>query len=319
MFDLTDPIWLYYLFAFGAALAAMDSFYYLASNSSSYRKQINRRLRIIETATNREEAVADLRRERGIGEQRLIDFDWLNRLIMQSGLTLAHGEMALLIGAGSAISVTVGLIWFNPLLAILFGVIAIGPLPLGCLLLLRNRRRGRFTEQFPEAIDIIVRSLRAGHPVPVSIKMAAREMPDPIGSEFGMIEDEITYGLDLETAVRHLHDRVGQEDLPLFIASVAIQMSSGGKLTEILENLSEVVRLRAKMRRKIKALSAEGRISAIILSATPIVLFMIVNWMSPDFYGKNWDHPWMTTGLLMAGGWMMIGNFIMHRMINFRI
>lgn len=319
MFESADPIWLYYLCAFGAALAAIDSFYYLAFHSNDYRKQINRRLKVMETSANREQAIADLRRERGIEGFRLRNFVWLKNLVVQSGIRLSPIEMVLLIGAGAAICLTAGLLWLNAAFSILLCLFAIGPLPIAVLVFLRNRRRGKFTEQFPETIDVIVRSLRAGHPVPVSIKMAAREMPDPIGSEFGMVEDEVTYGLDLETAVRHLYDRVGQEDLPLFIASVAIQMSSGGNLTDILESLSEVVRLRAKMRRKIKALSAEGRISAIILSATPILLFIIVNWMSPDFYGKNWDHPWMTTGLLMAGMWMMFGNFIMHRMINFKI
>ncbi len=318
---MIDPIWVYYLCAAGAVLAAVDAIYNLTFQSTDYRNQINRRLRVIEHSHNREQAIADLRIERGLSRDGALSlsFVWLNRLIVQSGMTRPRWQIAAVIGVATALAFTLGFLWFNTFMAIGFALFAAVPFPLFALIYLRNRRRSKFTDQFAETIDIIVRSLRAGHPVPVAIKMAAREMPDPIGSEFGMVEDEVTYGLDLESAVRHLHDRVGQEDLPLFIASVAIQMSSGGNLTEILESLSEVVRLRAKMRRKIKALSAEGRMSALILSATPILLFLIVNGMTPDFYGKNWDHPWMTTGLTMAGVWMMIGNFIMHRMIRFRI
>ena len=101
-------------------------------------------------------------------------------------------------------------------------------------------------------------------------------MPDPIGSEFGIVSDEITYGADLETAMRNLYGRIGSDDLPLFVTAVAIQGSTGGNLGEILENLSGVIRQRFKMRRKIRALAAEGRASAMILSALPIGMFIVI-------------------------------------------
>jgi tight adherence protein B len=172
---------------------------------------------------------------------------------------------------------------------------------------------------FPDAIDIIVRSLRAGHPVPVAISMVSRELRDPIGSEFGIVTDEITYGADLETAMRNLYFRVGTDDLPLFVTAVAIQSSTGGNLGEILENLSAVIRQRFKMRRKIKALSAEGRASALILSSLPFGMFAIINFLVPTFYASVWDQDLTKIGLLLAAGWMSIGNFIMYRMVNFRI
>src|SRR2546423_3289802 len=116
-------------------------------------------------------------------------------------------------------------------------------------------------------MDIMVRSLRAGHPVRVAGGLVAQELPDRIGTEFGIAADEITYGADVETAMRNLYFRVGQEDLPLFVTAVAIQGSTGGNLGEILANLSAVIRERFKMRRKIRALAAEGRASALILSS----------------------------------------------------
>jgi tight adherence protein B len=218
------------------------------------------------------------------------------------------------VGAGAAALV----LTHDAFKSALIGVFAGTVLPLFVLRRLRNRRRAKFTEQLPEALDLIVRSLRAGHPVAASIKLTAREFRDPLGSEFGMIDDEITYGLDLETALRNMLDRVGQEDLPLFAASVAIQASSGGNLTDILSNLCEVIRARVKMRRKIRALSSEGRASAMILSSVPIVLFMLINWISPDFYRAHWSDPLMTRGLLGAAIWMGIGNLVMRRMINFK-
>ena len=155
---------------------------------------------------------------------------------------------------------------------------------------MRSRRHSKFGAQFPDALDVIVRSLRAGHPVPVAIAMVAHEMPDPVGTEFGIVSDEITYGADLETAMRNLYFRVGQEDLPLFVTAVAIQASTGGKLSEILANLSRVIRQRFKMRRKIKALAAEGRFSAMFLSGVPVALFLVLKVIAPDFYASVWHH-----------------------------
>ena len=105
-------------------------------------------------------------------------------------------------------------------------------LPLLVLRMLRARRQKKFTAEFPDALDIIVRSLRAGHPVPIAVTMVGREMADPIGTEFGIVSDEITYGADLETAMRNLYGRIGSDDLPLFVTAVAIQGSTGGNLGE---------------------------------------------------------------------------------------
>jgi tight adherence protein B len=149
--------------------------------------------------------------------------------------------------------------------------------------------------------------------------MVAREMPDPIGSEFGIVVDEITYGADLETALRNLFFRIGQDDLPLFVTAVAIQGSTGGNLGEILENLSGVIRQRFKMRGKIRALAAEGRASALILSSLPIAMFIIIRVVAPDFYASVWDEAITKQALAMAVGWMGIGNFAMYRLVNFRI
>jgi len=192
-------------------------------------------------------------------------------------------------------------------------------LPFLVLKFLRRRRQKKFGAQFPDAIDIIVRSLRAGHPVPVAINMVAREMRDPIGSEFGIITDELTYGADLETAMRNLFFRVGTDDLPLFVTAVAIQSSTGGNLGEILENLSAVIRMRFKMRRKIRALAAEGRASAMILSSLPFAMFAIINFVTPEFYASVWHQDLTKIALGVAAGWMGIGNVVMFRMVNFRI
>ena len=151
------------------------------------------------------------------------------------------------------------------------------------------------------------------------MSMVAREMADPVGSEFGTVVDEITYGADLETAMRNLFYRVGTDDLPLFVTAVAIQGSTGGNLGEILANLSRVIRERFKMRRKIRALAAEGRASALILSSLPIGMFLMVQMVVPNFYGSIWNVDLTKIVLAIAISWMLVGNLIMWRMVNFRI
>jgi tight adherence protein B len=311
----------YFLVAVSAGLFA-EAIYLLFFTSRSYRKNINRRLQIMADEPNRETMLVQLRRERGLtssGNFRL-PLIKLSRLILQSGLSVGLNKLAM-------IAMTVALLAFGSVLlirgqwleAFLAAAVCGVILPLLVLYMLRNRRQKAFGAQFPDALDIIVRSLRAGHPVPIAITMVARESADPIGSEFGMVADEITYGADLETAMRNLYFRIGQDDLPLFVTAVAIQGSTGGNLGEILENLSAVIRERFKMRRKIRALAAEGRASALILSSLPIVMFMIIQIVAPDFYGSVWKEDITKAILAMAGAWMAVGNFIMYQMVNFRI
>jgi tight adherence protein B len=317
-----DPIYLVYLLVAISAGLFVEGVYLLLFSGTSYRKNVNRRLKLLKNEPNRENILLQLRKERGLtgGGSYSISFEALNRLVLQSGLTIGINKLLIFIAvavvASFAVAVVVRGSAVEALLIALFCGIA---LPYLVLRMLRGRRQKAFGAQFPDGLDMIVRSLRAGHPVPIAITMVAREMKDPIGSEFGIVADEITYGADLETALRNLYFRIGQDDLPLFVTAVAIQGSTGGNLGEILENLSGVIRQRFKMRRKIRALAAEGRASALILSSLPIAIFLMIQIVAPDFYAGVWNEDITKTALMVAGGWMGIGNFIMYRLVNFRI
>jgi tight adherence protein B len=317
-----DPVHLVYLFAALAAGLAFEAVYLLFFTARSYRKNINRRLQLMADEPNRENMLVQLRRERGLsrgGDYRL-PLVALNRLILQSGLTIGLAKLALCVGVFTVFVFGAVMALRGDLLEAFGAALLSGTaLPLLFLKIKRSRRQKAFGAQFPDALDIIVRSLRAGHPVPVAISMVAREMKDPIGSEFGIVADEITYGADLETGMRNLYFRLGQEDLPLFVTAVAIQGSTGGNLGEILENLSTVIRERFKMRRKVRALAAEGRASALILSSLPIVMFLVIQVITPQFYASVWNEDITKISLAIAACWMGVGNFIMYRMVNFRI
>jgi tight adherence protein B len=317
-----NPIYFFYILIGLSAAMFAEGGYLLLYNNASYRKNLNRRLKVMDDRPDRESVLVQLRRERGLtaGGDFSLPVLSLNRLILQSGLSMGFGRLLLIIVIGSIAAFIATLIydheWLHAAGAALFCLI---PLPYLVLRILRGRRQKKFGAQFPDAIDIIVRSLRAGHPVPVAIGMVAREMADPIGSEFGIVTDEITYGADLETAMRNLYYRVGTDDLPLFVTAIAIQGSTGGNLGEILENLSAVIRQRFKMRRKIRALAAEGRASALILSSLPILMFLVIQLLVPSFYAKVWNEDLTKISLAVAGAWMSVGNLIMYRMVNFRI
>jgi tight adherence protein B len=317
-----DVTWVIGLFAAITVVLVVEAFYITLFKPESYRDQINRRLRIMKDTPNREEVLVLLRRERGLTAEGVyrLPIAALNRLITQSGVNVTLPRLLVAMGGIAAATFAGIFLTRHELMPAIGAAVLLGPvLPILVLRHLRKRRWAKFGARFPDAIDIIVRSVRAGHPVPIAITMVARELPDPIGSEFGMMADEITYGADLETALRNMMARVGQEDLPLFVTAVAIQSSTGGNLTEILSNLSKVIRERFKMRRKIKALSSEGKFSAYALSAMPVLLFLAVNVSNPSFYGAvlHLDATKYSLGATIA--WMGLGNFIMSRMVNFKI
>ncbi len=320
-FDIS-PVYVIYFFAATSAVLFAEGVYLLFYSGSSYRSRINRRLQLMKGQPDREGILVQLRRERGLtgsGEFRLPILS-LNRLILQSGLTIGFTKLVVFVAFGALMAFSAVMFFYGDVFYAVMGAlfcVTVGPYL--ALRILRGRRRKIFGAQFPDAIDVIVRSLRAGHPVPVAITMVGRELRDPIGSEFGIVSDEITYGADLETAMRNLYFRVGQDDLPLFVTAVAIQGSTGGNLSEILENLSAVIRQRFKMRRKIRALAAEGRASAMILSSLPIAMFAIIQFVAPEFYRSVWHEEITKVALGAAAGWMGVGNFIMYRMVNFRI
>lgn len=317
-----DSQYVFYAFAALSAVLFVEAIYLLFFSNASYRKRINRRLDLMKGRTDREGVLVQLRRERGLtsdGDFRL-PLEALNRLILQSGLSTGVGRLCVYVIIVAAIAfVGVMLVHGSILYAIGLSLFCCTLGPLLWLRILRGRRRKKFGTQFADAIDIIIRSLRAGHPVPIAISMVGREMPDPVGSEFGIVSDEVAYGADLETAMRNLFFRVGQEDLPLFVTAVAIQGSTGGNLSEILENLSSVIRLRFKMRRKVRALASEGRASAMILASLPIGVFAIINLIAPDFYRSIWHFDVTKIALGAAISWMLVGILIMHRMVNFKI
>ena len=317
-----DPSHLFYAVVALAVIFAVEALYMTFSHRHSYRRQTNARLTAMEGKENREQVLIELRRQRGLsteGKYRM-PVVWLNRLVLQSGAKLGLMRLFVICVAlsASAFMVAVYIMQEDVLVSALAAVAAGLALPLLVLHVMRLRRQKKFAAQLPEALDVVVRSLKAGHPVPVALGMVGREMGDPVGSEFGMVLDELTYGLDLETVLRNLYHRVGQEDLGLMVTAVSLQSSTGGNLSEVLGNLSRIIRERFKLRRKVRALSAEGRVSAYGLAALPGLLFLILQVIAPKYYGEIWADPLVQPALMATVFWAAVGMIIMFRMVNFK-
>lgn len=311
-----------YLIYAGAALTGImiaEAFYLLYAGSKDRRAAINRRVKLQEKKLSQEQVLIQLRKERGLESAPMFSLDRFRALRTQSGMVTPLPRFFAITSGCAGLLVFVA-IWKG--LPAFFGLAAFPVLclaiPVMVLRFLRKRRHKMFGIQLPEALELITRSLKAGHPVPVAISMVAREMPDPIGTEFGVVADEVTYGSDLVTALHSLFERVGHEDLPLFVTAVSIQSSSGGNLREILDGLSSVIRERGKLKRRVRAISTEGRMSAYILTAVPVLLMTTIQVLMPQFYDGVWGEPmtWYLLGGSLA--WLMIGNVMMFKMSNFK-
>ena len=293
----------------------------IISRTRQHRGHINRRLQVMATTNDREVTLVQLRRDRGLTEDGSFSFKMLalNRLLMQSGIGTRSAGLYIFVFAAMAVGYVLALMFFQSAVIALPSALVIGlGLPFLFLVVKRKRRRNKFAAQLPEALDVMVRSMRAGHPIPVAVALVGREQPDPIGSEFGMTADEMTYGLDLETALHNMCERVGQEDLPFVVIAVSIQSKTGGNLAEVLSNLSRVIRDRFKLRRRVTAMSAEGRMSAAALSLIPLFVFLMLNLTAPDFYGAVRNDPIVVPIVIATCCVWATGILVIYRLVNFK-
>ncbi|RUU43083.1 type II secretion system F family protein [Mesorhizobium sp. M6A.T.Ce.TU.002.03.1.1] len=314
-------LYLIYVMAAASVILAAEALYMTYSKRRSTVSTINRRLKRLADEVPAEQTLQGLLRERGLtgSGDFLFNAVGLNRLYTQSGITgNPLSFVAIFILAGLVLALVLAfLLHFSAVVSCIIFLLIGFVLPFLVLRRARAKRIQKFAKQLPDALDMIVRSLRAGHPTSVAIGLVAREMPDPLGTEFGIVSDEITFGLSLENAVRKLSQRVGFEGLQLLSVSLSIQAKTGGNLTEILSNLASVLRERQKLRLKIRALSAEGRMSGWIISLFPLFMFGILMGIAPSYYGDVWDSPLIMPVFLVFGLWALLGDVIMYRMVNF--
>ena len=190
-------------------------------------------------------------------------------------------------------------------------------MPLWLLKFLKKRREAKFLQGFPDAVDIIVRGIKAGLPLLESMRIITSDAPEPLKSEFRAIIETQTIGIPLGEACGKLYERIPVPEANFFGIVIAIQQNAGGNLSEALGNLSRVLRDRKKMKAKIQAMSMEAKASASIIAALPFAVMMLVYITSPDYIELLWTHPMGRMMLVCCAAWMTIGVLVMRKMINF--
>ena len=316
-FARIDPGWLIFVGVFMGALLLIEGMRQLTSRRETDSEARSRRMRLIAGGTQIEERLSILLP--GDGSQKTLFGLNLGAMLVAAGLPqqpilFGLGALALFCLASIALMQLTG-----ALVAIGLSLLVFILLPLVLLSAIKAARLKRISAQLPDALDLMARALRAGHPLSSSIGTVAETMPDPIGTEFGILVDQISYGDELVVAFRKLADRNPSEDFNYLAVSIAIQHGTGGNLGRVLGVLAEVMRGRTMMRRKIKSLSAEGRISAWILSGLPFMMVALNSIITPEYYGDVVSEPLFMPMVLATLTLIFLNGFVLFRLVNFRI
>lgn len=305
---------------FVAVLLSVERLLRVIVSSSRKDKEVNQRLQLLKASGSKLDTYDNLMQMRGLskGDTRVLSSEWFNNIYLQSGLKASFMSRALFVVFSGVVGFIVGRLFVSNTY-ILAAVVAISivTLPILFVLFVRSRRTKKFVGQLSNSIDVMIRSLGAGHPLPAAINLVANEMQDPIGTEFGILSDELTYGIELDDAMLNMVQRVGVEETKLLAVSISVQRGTGGNLIEILQNLSTMIRDRLMMRAKIKAISAEGRITAVIMAMFPFFLFLMIRTLVPTYFDPLWESGYGNTVITVCGFFMVFGIFILYRLVKF--
>ncbi len=242
--------------------------------------------------------------------------DPLKMLLEQSGLKLNLASFVLLSACFGLVGYLAGFYLLRMMLVGLLGAAILGSLPYMYVKRVRNKRTYKFEEQFPEAIDLMARALRAGHALPTGLSMVADEMGAPVGTEFRILYDEQNFGLNLGDAMRNFARRIPVLDAKFFVTAVLTQRESGGNLAEVLDNLSTVIRDRFKVKRQIRVISAHGRITGTVLACLPPALAAATLLLNRSYLATLTGDPIGRQMIMVAIVLQVVGTLIMRRIIN---
>ncbi|MEC8580986.1 MAG: type II secretion system F family protein [Pseudomonadota bacterium] len=312
-----------YVVYIGVALGvflALSGLAQMLGRRENFDEVRNRRIKMLSDGKSTSELLALLKPKKANGILPNLPFSGdLPSLLVQAGLTMSPTRFLIICGALATAGLAAGLRFFDPLPALALTLTVGWILPVTVLRQRRSKRTEALTNQLPDALDIMARGLKVGHPLSTSIKGVAEQMPDPIGSEFGIVFDSISYGDDLVDSFSEFAERVDIEDVHYLSASIGIQYGTGGDLARVIAVLAKVIRNRIAMRRKIHAISSEGRLTAWFLSGLPVAIFVITSISSPDYYGGVSEDPLfipMMSGIVL---FTVLNFLVLRKMTNFRI
>jgi tight adherence protein B len=318
----SEPI--VYGLIFVAVLVLVEGAYLVAFGKSiSLNKRVNRRLELLDKGTKREEVLAKLRKEmdQHMSSRGLPLYSILADRAQKAAIAFTPKQLIMIMVAVSFLSF-VGLTIGTEAglgVCILMGIgMGVG----GVFFWINKKAKKRISmieEQLPDAVELMVRSLRVGHPFSSAISIVSKEIKDPLATEFGLIADESSYGRDIGEALKAMAERLDMQDLRFLAVAVSIQQQSGGNLAEILDGLAKVIRARFRLFRRVKAITAEAKWSGNFLSGFPVAALVGIQLLDPNYYDNVLDHPWFIPACFLVGAFLVANLLVMRQLVDIKV
>lgn len=309
---------------FVACIVLVNGIYLVAFGKSiNFNNKVNRRLDMLEKGGNREEVLEQLRKEmtQHMSSQSIPLYSLLATKAQKANIAFSPTQLIMimvLLCVVAFMGLTVGTATSLPIRAAVSVAMGIG----GVFFWVNNKAKKRIAmieEQLPDAVELMVRSLRVGHPFSSAVAIVAKEVPDPLGSEMGVISDEAAYGRDMGETLKHMAERMDMQDMRFLAVAVTIQQTAGGNLAEILHGLSQVIRARFKLFRRVKAITAEAKWSGMFLSVFPLGALVMINLIQPNYYDDVKETSAFIPACLVVAGFLVANVIVMRRLVNIKV
>lgn len=321
---IISPTPIIYGLIFVAVLLLVQALYLLFFGKSiSMNNRVNRRLELLEKGGQREKVLEQLRKEmtQHMNSRGIPLYSILASKAQKANIAFSPRALLLIMVCMSAFAFVL-MTFLTPAGTATRALISIAMGFGGVYFWVNGKAKKRMSmieEQLPEAVELMVRSLRVGHPFSAAIQIVAKEVPDPLGTEFGVIADESAYGREVSESLKHLAERMDMQDLRFLAVAVTIQQQSGGNLAEILHGLAQVIRARFRLFRRVKAITAEAKWSGVFLSGFPFFVLLIIQVFKPDYFDTVKDTPYFIPSALVVFTFLFLNILFMKIMVNIKV
>lgn len=315
---------LIYGLIFIAVLVLVEGIYLTVFGKSiSLNNRVNRRLEMLEKGVGREQVLEQLRKEMGqhVKSRSIPIYAILAAKAQKANIAFTPPQLILMmaiLGVTAFVGLTFGTSAGLPVRIAIAVAMGIG----GVYVWINNKakkRLGLLEEQLPDAVELMVRSLRVGHPFSSALTIVSKELPDPLASEMGVISDEAAYGRDVGEALKSMAERLDMQDMRFLAVAVTIQQTSGGNLAEVLEGLAKVIRSRFKLFRRVRAITAEAKWSGMFLSIFPLAALVGINVIQPNYYDDVKTTAAFIPACLVVAGFLVVNVFVMRALVNIKV
>ncbi|MEM8729628.1 MAG: type II secretion system F family protein [Pseudomonadota bacterium] len=309
---------------FIGVLVLVEGVYLVAFGKSiSLNSKVNRRLEMLDKGAGREQVLEQLRKEmqQHMRSQSIPLYSLLADKAQKAAIAFSPRQLIMLmagLGAIAFVGLSIGTTADLPIRLVASTGIGIAAVYMW-VNKKAKKRISMIQEQLPDAIELMVRSLRVGHPFSSAVQIVAKEVEDPLATEFGIIADESAYGRDMGDALKEMSDRLDMQDMRFLAVAVTIQQQSGGNLAEILDGLSKVIRARFRLFRRVKAITAEAQWSGKFLSAFPVFCLVAILANDPGYYDEVLDHAYFIPACFVVGIMLTVNIFVMRMLTNIKV